>query len=457
MLRKIRDAFHSWKQKRRTKKSSPLVNRRPRLGVEPLERRDLLSTLLWIGPGNGNFNNANNWINEATGVQVAPAEYDNLVFNPLLTVGTTRGSPQNAVDDEPVPFQFGNITLAPAFQAAVTFAQREIKSNTVTLQGGILDSAVGATVTIGGTLIWNAGTLQGDWQVGNSSDVPSLTGTMTIQLDPQIQNPQPIRLNGDLTVDKGTLTWASGNITYNQSELSINPNGTFTITGDANLTANQNTMAIINDGTIQKTNGSPTSQTSFDGVIDNSALIQVSAGNLVVSGGIDQDAGTTRLNGGNLNVGAGALELLGGTLNGVGTITGNVNNGDPTGQQQGAGTVLPGLNNGPGTLNITGNFAQTNAGTLYINVNSNGTGVLNITGTASLGGTLYVNRDTNYRPNRGTSLTFLTYTGGRNGTDFFNVAYSNPRVWTDAQGNNDQFTNRVGDNAYTLVVIGVSM
>jgi hypothetical protein len=281
---------------------------------------------------------------------------------------------------------------------------------------------------------------------------------LTIQLNAQIQNPQPILLAADLTVDNGTLTWASGNVTSNQAGLTINQNGTFSITGDTNLTAAEGSslMGFTNNGTISKTSGSPTSQTRFDGSITNNRRIQVSAGNLVVSQGIDQDTGTTLLNGGNLNVGTGGLELFGGTLNGVGTITGNVNNGDPTGQL-GAGTVEPGLNNGPGNLSITGNFSQTNTGTLSINVNSNGTGVLNITGTASLGGILDVNRDPNYTPNRGTSLTFLTFTGGRNGTDFFGVAYNNPRVWTDAQGLNDQFTNRVGDNAYSLLVIGVSM
>jgi hypothetical protein len=215
-----------------------------------------------------------------------------------MTIGNTQGANTAAVDDEPVPFQFGNITLAPAFTATVTMAQREIKNNTVTLAGGTLQSAAGATVTTGGTLTQNAGTLAGTWQVGNTDPFnPSnnFPGTMTIQLNAQIQNPQPIVLNAALSVVNGTLTWASGNIQYGaDAGLSIagngNPNqsGTLTISGDASLSAQAgvNPMTIYNSGTIQKTGGAPTSLTLFDGEIENdesSALLQVSAGNLSAS------------------------------------------------------------------------------------------------------------------------------------------------------------------------------
>ena len=452
MLRKVWDAFRSWKegkQKRRAKRLAPLVNRRSRLCLEPLERRELLASLLYIGPANGNFNNANNWINETTAALVAPAANDNLDFNPSMTIGNSQGANTAAVDDEPAAFQFGNLTLAPAFTAIVTMAQREIKNNTVTLQGGTLQSAAGATVTIGGNLTWNAGTLAGTWQVGDSNDTPPLTGTMTIQLNAQIQNPQPIVLNAALTVDQGTLTWASGNIQYtNFAGLTVNANGIFTIAGDANLTMPPGVLrylTIYNSGTINKTVGAPTSQTSLDAFITNQALgavLQVSAGKLGATG-ITQSAGTILLSGGNLLRGP---TLSGGNLTGVGSITGSVNNN--------GGTVRPGLNGSGGQLNITGNFNQTSPGTLWIDVNNatTGLGALSVTGSVSLGGNLYIYRNLTYTPNQGT-LFFLTYTGSRNNTDFGSVTYYNP-VWT-SQGNSYTFNALPNDaqKAYTLNVI----
>jgi hypothetical protein len=249
-----------------------------------------------------------------------------------------------------------------------------------------------------------------------------------------------------------------------QAGLTINAGGTFTISGDASLTAQAgvNPMNIYNSGTIQKTIGAPLpSKTNFDGEIDNQSsgapLLRASAGTLSAFE-IFQGAGTIQLSGGNLAVGNGGLNLGGGLLTGVGTITGNVDNGDPTGMEwTGAGTVEPGLNGSGRQLNITGNFTQTGAGWLQIDVNGGGAnlGVLSISGTASLGGTLYINRNTAYTPTRGTSLTFLIFTGGRNGTDFNTVTYQN-YVWTDPQNNVDQFNAQAGQNAYTLVVIGVS-
>ena len=472
MLRSAWNAFRSWSKgnpKRRGKKPASLFSRRTRLCLEPLERREVPASLLWVGPANGTFSAQNNWVNEASGVRVAPAAGDNLDFNPAQTNFNQTGANTAAVDDEPAAFAFGNITLDPAFTATVTIAQRAIMSSTVTLAGGTLQSAAGATVTIGGNLIQNDGTLAGTWQIGSSAQGNSFTGAMTIQLNANIQNPVGIVLNAALTVNNGTLTWPSGDVeTGAQAALTINANTTFTIAGDASMTAElgvPNFLGIYNSGTIRKTVGDPTKSTHFDGGIENeadTANLWVSAGWILCGSGITQTEGLIQLTGGNISGGFDGTHLLGGTLTGVGTIEGDVINGDPTGQQQGAGTVRPGLNGSGGTLNITGNFTQTWAGMLQIDVNNGttGLGVLNVGGTASLDGDLYIHRNPAYTPTRGTSLTCFTFTGGANGTGFASFSYDSQfAVWTDPQNNNwhDQFTDQPGQNAYTLLVIGVSM
>ncbi|MFX6949490.1 hypothetical protein ABTH81_20625, partial [Acinetobacter baumannii] len=53
-----------------------------------------------------------------------------------------------------------------------------------------------------------------------------------------------------------------------------------------------------------------------------------------------------------------------------------------------SGTIAPGLS--PGTLTVTGNFAQTAAGILQIQVGAAAASRLAISGTATLGGTLEI-------------------------------------------------------------------
>lgn len=100
-----------------------------------------------------------------------------------------------------------------------------------------------------------------------------------------------------------------------------------------------------------------------------------------------QTAGTTTLNSGSsiALTAPGAVALQGGTLRGVGTITGgDVNN---TG-----GTVAPGTS--PGTLTFAANYTQGASGTLAAEVQGAAPGTghdqLVVGGTASLGGTLAI-------------------------------------------------------------------
>ena len=184
---------------------------------------------------------------------------------------------------------------------------------------------------------------------------------------------------GGTTVAGGTLVATSaalpqvGNITLaNGSILAFDQAATGTFAGN-----------ISGSGTVQKKGTGAltltgTSTTPFD----------LQAGSLFNNGTL-----------GATTVASGAL------LGGSGTISGNlVNNG----------TVSPG--NSPGTILVTGNYAQSPSGLLVIEIASaTSFDHLVVTGSASLAGALRVNALGGYNP-LGQSFTFLDASGGVTGT-----------------------------------------
>ena len=84
-----------------------------------------------------------------------------------------------------------------------------------------------------------------------------------------------------------------------------------------------------------------------------------------------------------ISTGGGTLNCAEGMCSGSGTIAGDLNN---------AGTVSPG--NSPGLMTVEGDFAQSSAGTVLIELAGTTAGiehdVLQVDGEASLGGTLEV-------------------------------------------------------------------
>lgn len=91
-----------------------------------------------------------------------------------------------------------------------------------------------------------------------------------------------------------------------------------------------------------------------------------------------------------------------GTLAGSGTIGSSVTNN---------GTVRPG-DGGPGTLTITGDYAQTSSGLLLIDIAGASAGqftLLDVLGSATLGGFLDPVLQNGFVPTVGESFTFLEY------------------------------------------------
>ncbi len=161
----------------------------------------------------------------------------------------------------------------------------------------------------------------------------------------------------------------------------------------------------------------------------------IAAGTLILDGSVGASGGAT-ISGGTFQVGdANTPSALftgdvavdaGGTLSGHGTVAGNVSN---------AGTVMPGGT--PGILTVSGNYTQTAAGTLMMQIGAptagSGYSQLQVGGSASLAGDLLLGLNTGYQV--GSTYDLVHAAGGVSSTfaqDLFSnaalAAYLTPTV-----------------------------
>ncbi len=151
--------------------------------------------------------------------------------------------------------------------------------------------------------------------------------------------------------------------------------------------------SLANTGTIDVERNS-----SFEG-FTNAKTLTISEGQTLKASSFAQTAGTTTLAGNSsattLDVSSAKLE--GGVLDGVGTIKGNLVND---------GRLAPGTTT-PGTISVTGSYAQQAGGELAIDVAEGGADRLAVTGTATLAGALAVST-TGFSPTVGHTYTPVT-------------------------------------------------
>jgi hypothetical protein len=127
---------------------------------------------------------------------------------------------------------------------------------------------------------------------------------------------------------------------------------------------------------------------------------------LTSTGTYAQTAGVTTLRKGTITISAPTgLEIQGGTLQGIGTISGGLNNG---------GQVLPGLS--PGALSITGKYTQADNAALRVEIAGTSTSQydrLLVSDRALLRGTLQVSLINSFTPSLGDSFVIVQYSSGQ--------------------------------------------
>ena len=192
--------------------------------------------------------------------------------------------------------------------------------------------------------------------------------------------------------------------------------GNFTIQNGVSLTSAS--RGFTNAGTLN---------------IGATSTFTVGGGNdYVQTGGTTTLASTTSI----LAVASGhAVDINGGTLLGIGTIEGNLNNAATMADS----FVHPGLAGAAGTLTVTGDYMDPMASHLVIDIGGPNAGLdgysqLHVDGTASLAGTLDLSLINGFTPYNGEQFVILTSTGlsgmftpgtgWQEGNVTFTVAYS---------------------------------
>ncbi len=319
---------------------------------------------------------------------------------------------------------FTNLGYLSLTGAVTATAHSRITDGTVDLNAGgtlVMDS--------GGLLSWSGGTFGGTGTLDFSNGAFDFAG----EGDRILDNPNLSFVFSNLDFPAGSLTLRAGSLTFDSGTLAANRTLTLaggTLTNNTDLTVagtfnlfdgnyagagdlNSTPTGFINlpaDSTVLWTNtGDLTnagmlmlSNTTFAGAltnastgsmnlgpnliltqtVDNQGALELVAGTTAFQSGLTQTAGSTRLNGGDIE---GDVTLMGGTFGGNGTVTGDVVINNTV-------TLSPG--GSPGTINIVGNLTLNPLSTTLIELGGTAQGTdydfLNVTGIATLDGELNV-------------------------------------------------------------------
>lgn len=221
-------------------------------------------------------------------------------------------------------------------------------SANLVLQGGTHN---GNSAVVNGTARYTGGTLDGTWQVGAAQTLAVADGANKF-------------IDGSATVvtNKGLDAVNTGDFIYMTSGATLANQGTLNFSGNGGVAYNGGALpSFVNSGLIVKSGGTGVTTIGDTLAFNNLGTVEVQTGTIALPTNFS-NAGTLK--------GVGSYSL-GGTLSN-------------------AGTVAPGAS--PGTLGLTGNYAQTGAGIFAVDLQSVSThDLFNISGTAALGGKLAIN------------------------------------------------------------------
>ena len=266
------------------------------------------------------------------------------------------------------------------------------------------NSYTGGTTVSAGALRGDADSLQGDIET-------RLTSTLPLDGDGN-----PVENTAEVIFDQSTTGIYAGSISGDGAVTMIGA-GTLTMTGINTYTGGTTVSAGTLEGNSASLQGDIVNNSA---VIFDQAVLGTYAGNMSGSGSLTkQGAGTFILSGTSSYVGT--TMLTAGRLTVNGSVTGQttVQNG---GELTGSGRVGDLINDGlvapgdtVGTLTVAGNYVQSSAATLQVQLSSSGpSDLLDVTGTAIVDGELIVDGPGVYTA--GTTSTLLAADGGVAGT-----------------------------------------
>jgi hypothetical protein len=256
------------------------------------------------------------------------------------------------------------------------------------LGDGLVDGP--GSLTINNAFSWAGGGMQG---TGDANIVPGATLSISANatLNRVLNNGgTAITSAGSAVVGGNGATWNN----LNGGVLNLQSSGTWDFTGAGGKPVFQNSGTVSNSATF-----SPAMNWAFT----NNGVVWVHSSFLSFARGFTQLSGLSRVDtGASLKSPApGLVLILGGILEGDGTVQGNVANW---------GTIHPG--GSPGTLQINGNFTNFQGGTLAVEIGGRtaGTNYSQLAGNASaaLGGNLAVSFVNGFTPVLGDRFTILS-------------------------------------------------
>jgi hypothetical protein len=365
-------------------------------------------------------------------------------FTGSVTVpGTATLSNAGIIDSSTPSTNGGSIANGGTITNTSTFSNTGSLTNsgTITTVGGTLTNSGAFTNTNSGTVTGDINGITGSGTIVNSGTITGTSnagitssGTVTNTASGLIQG----GTYGIVVGDGGSVSNAGTIIDAGIAGASIGSNASFgngaggSVIGVTGVVFTGTGASFTNSGTITGT-GTNGIAVQFDAGVNTLTLGTGSVLNGSIDGGtvsagvIDLTGTGTMANaitrfgtGSALNVASGAYW----TSTGDWTIGSVANAGTlvATGHWivpsvTNAGTLQAGL---PGaTLNLTGNFTQTSAGTLRVALDAGGTGSqFNITGTAALAGSVAVVPSGRFLTASVTPYTILTAAGGLNNTTF---------------------------------------
>jgi RHS repeat-associated protein len=153
-----------------------MARRQHRLDVEPLELRQLLSTVNWINPGGGSWDVGSNW---STGT--VPGPNDDVVINvngasPTVTIGSNVEAIQSIAAADPLSISGGGLTVT---------ADSTISGGLTMTGGSLTATGSGVSLAVTGTTTDSGGSLNAE--NGASLSLPDLASyagnTLTTTLE----------------------------------------------------------------------------------------------------------------------------------------------------------------------------------------------------------------------------------------------------------------------------------